>query len=639
MVRTPLALALLLLPASLLTGQAPPAKAPAAPVQTVLVAAGQVAVPIEVREQYLGRSGGRTVVKFVLSVLRSDLLKTALQPRLYTFYLAGEARDASNVLVDSFRVPVDVDLTAAGNAPPRLTASFLRGLPPGAYSIVFQLQTPSGQGLSRKAIPVAVPAMSSEFVLEEAGGGPGGLPSAAAIVLEAENREKADATGGGLVRIVSPKREVPVGLLRVEADVKAPVARVEFWLDDRRLVSRNRPPYTVEVDLGKVPRKQTLKVLGFDRQGNLVDGDAWAIGDREARLTVRILDLPRRGGKGPVEVKVAVRGAGGAAPKALTLFADGKELKSWTAPPYTTSVPEQILKGATLLRATAVDEEGREYTDLKFLKGSSRFVAAAEVNAVELNVSVYDREGRFRKGLAREDFEVLEDGSPQKVGTFEFAEALPISLGIVIDGSGSMKDSLPLVKEAAREFVLKLVGEKDRGFVIEFREQPTLLAPLGKSPIPMLRAISDVRAAGGTALWDSVVLSLYQLRGVPGRKALVVLTDGQDNHSSTTYEVLRRYARTAGIPIYFIGLKLSFLEMSLKGTLRELAADTGAEAFFASNAKDLVGVYGRIETQLRAQYFMTYLTESKRPEDEFRAIEVRLRPSGLKAKTIRGYFP
>jgi len=615
----------------------PPSPTPQGP-QTVTVTKGSATVPIEIREQYLGRSGEKTVVRFVLSAVQADLKGIAPQPRLYTFHLSGEAKDPDGKVVDSFRIPVDVDLST--NEPSgRVTASFLRSFPPGSLTIVFQLEGTAGQGLGVRALPLVVPAMSSEFVVADAGKGRGGLPSAAAVVLEAENREKPAEGEGSLVRIVAPKTEVPVGLLRVEADVKPPVVRVEFYLDEKRLVVKNRPPYTVEVDLGKIPKKQTLKVLGFDKQGNLVDADAWAIGEREARLTVRILEVPRKDATGEVEIKVAVQAPTGGVVRELKLYADDKLLKSWSSPPWVARVPGSALKGATLLRASAFDEEGKEFSDIKFLKGSSRFVAAAEVNAVELHVSVFDSQGRFEKGLRREDFELLEDGVSQKVGTFEFAEALPLSLGIVIDASGSMKDAMSVVKEAASGFVQRLIGEKDQGFVIEFREQPSLLAPLGKSPIPMIRAITDVRAGGNTALYDALVTGLYQFRGVPGRKAIVLLSDGDDNHSWTTYDVLRRYVRTAGIPIYVVGLNLSLLDVGLKGKLREMAGDTGAEAFFISKAKELEEIYRKIEIELRSQYFLTYLTESKKPESEFRAVEVKMKKPGLRAKTIRGYFP
>lgn len=596
-----------------------------------------ISVPIEVREQFLGKSGEKTVVRFLLSAARADLKSAgADRPRVFTFFVSGEVKDADGNVTDTFRVPVDVDMSEATAGQP-VAISFLRALPAGRLVVNVRFEAENGRGIGLRSITIDVPRMSSEFSAADAGVGASGLPAAAAVVLEAENRPAVPAEGS-LVKIVAPKREVPVGLLRVEADVKPPVTKVEFYLDETKLVTRNRPPFTVEIDLGKIPRRQTLKALGFDRQGNFVDADAWAINEREARLAVRILELPKKA-DGGIEVKVAVQSIAGGRAVSLKLFADDELLKEWKAPPYQAIVPAATLAKATLLRATAVDEEGKEFSDLKFTKGQGRFASTVEVNLVELNVTVLDAGGRFAKGLTKADFEVLEDGVPQTLGSFEFAESLPLSFGLVVDGSGSMDKSMPLVKQAANEFVTRLMTEKDQGFVMEFREQPTLLAPMSKSRADLMRGIAESRAAGGTALYDSIVMALYQFRALAGKKALVILTDGKDNRSSTEYETLRRYVRTAGVPLFFIGLDVSFLDVGLRSRMKELAADTGGDVFFIGNAKDLSGVYGKIETELRAQYFMSYLTESKRPEDEFRAVEVRLKSPGLKAKTIRGYFP
>ena len=95
----------------------------------------------------------------------------------------------------------------------------------------------------------------------------------------------------------------------------------------------------------------------------------------------------------------------------------------------------------------------------------------------------------------------------------------------------------------------------------------------------------------------------------------------------------------SGASVYFIGLDISFLEVGLKGKMNELANDTGGEAFFVGNASGLAEIYRKIESELRSQYFVTYETSSKKPEDQFRTVEVRMKNPKLRAKTIRGYFP
>jgi VWFA-related protein len=643
MTKTHRGFALLALAALLAAPAARPQSGPGDTQKTKLDAPG-ISIPIDVREQYLGRTGAKTAVKFVLSVSKGDLRGAGnAQPRVYSFYLAGDVTDDRNQAVESFRVPVDIDLSSADvtNVGKPVAITFLRALPPGTFNVQFRLEGVAGRLLGTRAVSLTVPAMSSEFRAEDAGGDAAGLPSAAAIVLEAENRPVVPPNSTGFVKILAPETEVPVGLLRIECEVKEPVKRVEFYLEDKKILVKNRPPYTVELDLGKIPKRQTLKALGFDAQGNFVDADAWAINEKDARLAVRILELPKQKSSGDtVELKVALQSIAGGAAKKLQLWLDDTMLKEWTEPPFTVTVPVAQIQKATLMRATATDAEGKEFTDLKILKGESRFMSKVEVNLVELPVSVLDSDGRLVKDLPRDDFTVLEDSVKQDLSSFEFAESLPLSLGIVIDGSGSMKEAMPLVHQAASEFAQKLVSkEKDQGFVIEFRERPALLASLTHKSMDLERAIAETRASGGTALYDAVVMALYQFRALPGRKAIVVLTDGDDNHSWTDYATLRRYARSAGVPVYFIGLRLSLLDMGIKSKMTELAADTGAEAFFIGKASALGEVYRKIETELRSQYFLRYLTNSAKGENQFRAIEVKLKNPKLHAKTIRGYFP
>lgn len=593
-----------------------------------------VTVPLELREQFLGTSAGKTVVRFTLAFSRSDLREKAkLAPRVYAFFVAGEAKDAAGNAVDAFREPVDVDLGDTELGKP-LTAAFLRSLPPGEVTLNLRLEAANGKAMALRAVTLSVPKMTSEFRAEDAG-----PLTASAILLEDANREGAQAGSGDLIRFLPPQREVPVGLLRIECEVKPPITRVEFHLGDKLILARNRAPYTVELDLGTVPRKQTLRALGFDRLGNFVDADAWAVNEKEAKLAVRVLDLPKAKGAADADVKVAVQSIAGAVARKVALFLDDRLVVEWTSPPYRTKVPAAEIAKATLMRASAWDAEGKEYSDFKMLKGDDRLIAKVEVNLVELNVSVLDEAGRFAKGLAREDFTVLEDGVPQTLSAFEFAESLPMALGLVVDGSGSMDKSMSVVKQAATEFVTSVLGEKDKGFVVEFRERPTLLAPMTSRRSDLIRAIGETRAGGATAFHDSVVLGLYQFRSLAGKKALVVLTDGKDNHSSTDWPTLKRYARTAGVPIYVIGLELSIFDMGLKGRLKELAEDTGGEAFFIGGAKELAEIYRKIESEVRSQYFLSYLTESPKKEDEFRTVEVRLGKPGLRARTIRGYFP
>jgi len=134
-------------------------------------------IPLDVREQYLGKTGARTAVKFILSVNRSELKGVAGAPRTVSFLLSGVVNDPKGANVDAFRIPADVDLGADDGKP--VTISFLRPLPPGTYDVQFRLEGVVGRAVATRTVTITVPEMTADFRAEDAGPDVGGLPSAA----------------------------------------------------------------------------------------------------------------------------------------------------------------------------------------------------------------------------------------------------------------------------------------------------------------------------------------------------------------------------------------------------------------------------------------------------------------------------
>jgi VWFA-related protein len=180
---------------------------------------------------------------------------------------------------------------------------------------------------------------------------------------------------------------------------------------------------------------------------------------------------------------------------------------------------------------------------------------------------------------------------------------------------------------------------KDQGFVLEFRDRPKFLQEL-TSDIPSLqRASQDLKAQGATALYDAVILGLYQFRTLQGRKALVVVTDGDDNRSHVEYETLLRYARSAGAPIYFIAVNIPLMDFKSRKIIHEIAKESGGEVFTIGSAAKIGEVTKRIEEELRSQYILAFRTDSQKPPGEYRAVTVAINKPGITARTIRGYIP
>ena len=589
--------------------------------------------PLEVNVEFLGMVNRKTVVRIKLSA--PELSRGAAGKGLKSFQ--GELRGAlmqSGQLVDVFKYPVSGEL-----APDKVfTYSFLRALAPGAWHVEMALGPEGGPDYGKTMVDLAVPELGTAFRPEMAPAEASTMPSAEAIVLAEAAEEPRGPTAEPKLKIRPPSREAPVGLLRLEADVEPPIVKVEFYLGDKRIVSRTRPPYSVEIDLGEVPREQTLRAVGYDETGRVIDEDAFAINAGAARLAVRV--LPRiEPSEGKVFVKVAVQSIGGGVAKKVELFLDSKKIREWSGPPFEAVVPYADYVKAVMLRATAVTEDGKEANDIKMLRGPSMTVEAVRVDVVQLHVSALDKAGHFVKGLGREDFTVKEDGKPQPMTGFEVAENLPLTIGLVVDSSGSMEKSMPYVRDAGARLFKDLIRSKDQGFVIEFREQAKFLQELTGDSMALQRGARDVKAGGATALYDAIVLGLYQFRTQQGRKALVVITDGADNFSHVEYPTLLRYARSAGAPVYFIGLGIPVLDFKSRKVIAEIATESGGEVFTLKNATSVGEITARIEEELRSQYILAFRSDSGKPPGEYRAVAVAVSKPDVIARTVRGYIP
>jgi len=589
--------------------------------------------PLGIETDFLGMAGGKTVIRFRLTAPELSREAAARGVKGFRGLLKGGLRQSESE-VDSFQYPVTADM--AGGVP--FSYAFLRAVPPGTYRLRLVLADPDGVDLGEGSIDLLVPEVGSPFRPEMAPAEAGTLPSAEAIVIADEASEKPAAPDTPKLKILPPAREAPIGLLRLEAVVAPPIEKVEFYLEDRRLVTRTKPPYSVEIDLGDVPRRQTVRAVGYDDTGRVIDEDAYAINQGKDHLAVRL--LPRLdAAAGVVRVKVVVQSIGGGTAKSLELFLDEKKLAAWTEPPYEATIPMTQYARGTVLRATAVGADGQEANDIRMLKGPQTTVESVRVDVVQLHVSALDKSGHFVKGLAQSDFTIREDGKTEEMTGFEVAENLPLTIGLVVDGSGSMEKSLPFVHDASAALFKNLIRPKDQGFVIEFRDRAKFLQELtGDSPA-LQRAAADTRAEGATALYDAIVLGLYQFRTLQGRKALIVVTDGDDNRSHVDYETLLRYSRSAGAPIYFIAVGIPLTDFKSKRITKAIAEESGGLVFPISNADKIGEVTRRIEEELRSQYILAFRSDSPKPPGEYRAVEVAVLKPGITARTIRGYIP
>jgi Ca-activated chloride channel family protein len=169
---------------------------------------------------------------------------------------------------------------------------------------------------------------------------------------------------------------------------------------------------------------------------------------------------------------------------------------------------------------------------------------------------------------------------------------------------------------------------------------PTRNAPF-VSDVSLLDAqVSAIpNAGGGTSLYDAIITGLYRFRNVQGRKALIVITDGDDTTSRMSYDDMLQYARASRVPLYFIGIGFGVGEFGGPGKMRSLAAESGGVAYFIRDVKQLESTYVQLEKDLRSQYLISYHAESTKKDQAYRTVEVKVDQKNAKVRTIRGYIP
>lgn len=441
----------------------------------------------------------------------------------------------------------------------------------------------------------------------------------------------------GAVRIKPPRRDLAPNLFAIEVDVDDPVKRVEFWVDGKKIMTRNGPPYSAELDLGSIPQRVEVRAVGYDSRGRYVDADAWVVNERENDIEIKVTRTETPDGIS--HFKVSVQNPKKLSLQKIGLWANDDLLVEWSRPPYAFDIPTVRLAGKDFVRATTLDSTGTETTDLLYLDGN-RYFEQVDVNLVELPVTVLDPAGAAIIDLEKTDFQVFEDGKPQTIESFNFATNLPLSVGVLVDHSGSMKPRIEQARNAALEFFGQILKEKDRAFFGGFAFSTQGVTPFVANLSSLRSQVDDLPdAEGATALYDAIVSGLYRFRSVDGRKALVIVTDGEDTASRVEYEEMLEYVRASRVPIYFIGIGLSRLDFSLSSKLRELADETGGVAYFVGSDDQLRKAYEQLEIELRSQYVIGYYTQTTRNDRNYRTVEVRTPREGAKVRTIRGFIP
>jgi VWFA-related protein len=267
------------------------------------------------------------------------------------------------------------------------------------------------------------------------------------------------------------------------------------------------------------------------------------------------------------------------------------------------------------------------------------------VDLVPIQVSVADKKGKYVTNLKKEDFRVFEDERIQSITNFSSENNLPLSIALLVDTSGSIRDKLRFEQEAAIEFFYSTLQRgKDKAMVISFDSGVELTQDFTDDPEKLADAVRKIRAGGGTSLYDAVYLAVNQkLAGTAGRRIVILITDGDDNSSRVSLTETLEAAQKNDVSIYSISTNSAAYFGSKdqeRGdkTLKKFSDETGGKPFFPLKIEDLASSFLNIHDELRSQYLLGYRPTNAKADGTFRRIRVDVADKRYKARARSGYY-
>jgi Ca-activated chloride channel homolog len=268
-----------------------------------------------------------------------------------------------------------------------------------------------------------------------------------------------------------------------------------------------------------------------------------------------------------------------------------------------------------------------------------------EVTRVPMLFTVTDKKGKFVTDLVKENFEVFENKKPQEIAEFSAETDLPLRIAVLVDTSNSIRERFRFEQEAASEFIKSVIkSDKDKGMLVSFDTEPALVTDLTDDTGVLDKGIHNLRPGGGTSLYDAIFFACQDRlqRDQPStkyRRAIVLLSDGDDNNSRYTRDQALEMAQKADAVIYAISTNLSKIESDGDKVLKYLTAETGGRAFFPFKVEDLEVSFENLATELRHQYSLAYRPEPLIADGLFHPIDLRVK--GRKDVIVharRGYY-
>jgi VWFA-related protein len=268
-----------------------------------------------------------------------------------------------------------------------------------------------------------------------------------------------------------------------------------------------------------------------------------------------------------------------------------------------------------------------------------------DVDLVNVLFTVADKRGKLIPTLKKEDFKIYEDDKLQAVTNFSSETNLPLTIALLVDTSGSIRDKLRFEQEAAIEFFYSTLRRgKDKALVISFDSGVDLLQDFTDDPEKLAEAVNKIRAGGGTSIYDAVYLAVNEkLAKESGRKLIILISDGDDNNSRVSLTDALEATQKNDVALYSISTNTSAYFSSREQeqgdkTLKRMSEETGGRAFFPFKIDELAANFQQIGDELRSQYTIAYRSGNTLMNGAFRRIRIDVANKDLKARSRTGYY-
>ena len=271
-------------------------------------------------------------------------------------------------------------------------------------------------------------------------------------------------------------------------------------------------------------------------------------------------------------------------------------------------------------------------------------VIRSEVTRVNMLFAVTDKKGRFITNLTQDDFQVFENKKPQKILEFTSESDLPLRLAILIDTSNSIRDRFKFQQEAATNFINSVVRKQDKAMIVSFDTAAELVADLTGDSQVLENAVRSLRPGGGTALYDAIYFACKEklIRDQPMykfRRAIVILSDGDDNESRHSRDQALEMAQRADTVLYTISTNITHIETEGDKVMRYFAEETGGASFFPFEASDLNQSFENIANELRHQYNLFYRPEPLKNDGLYHKVQIKVKKRrDVIVRARKGYY-